>query len=60
MRHLVVIIISLLPALATADVISDSVPSVVREAVDGWCAECTNSSVDSHYFQVERRKVEKS
>jgi len=42
MRHLAFTIMALLPTLAVADMISVSVPSAVREAVDGYRAECTD------------------
>ena len=42
MRYLVFILMALLPRLATADNISISVPPAVREAIDGYRAECTN------------------
>ena len=42
MRPLAFIIMALLPTLAVADMIGVSVPSAVRETVDGYRAECTN------------------
>ena len=42
MRPLAFIIMALLPTLAVADMISISVPSAVREAVDVYRAECTD------------------
>ena len=42
MRYSVFILTALLPTLATADMISVSVPSAVREAVADYRAECTN------------------
>ena len=42
MRHLAFTIMALLPTLALADMVSVSVPSSVREAVDGYRAECTD------------------
>ena len=42
MRHLAFTIMALLPTFAVADMISVSVPSAVREAVDGYRAECTD------------------
>ena len=42
MRNLAFITMALLPTLAVADLISTSVPSAVREAVDGYRAECTD------------------
>ena len=42
MRYLTFIIMALIPTLALADMISVSVPSAVREAVDGYRAECTD------------------
>ena len=42
MRYLVFILMALLPRLATADNISISVPPAVREAIDGYRAECTD------------------
>ena len=42
MRPLAFIIMALIPTLAVADMISISVPSAVREAVDGYRAECTD------------------
>ena len=41
MRPLAFIIMALIPTLAVADMISTSVPSAVREAIDGYRAECT-------------------
>ena len=42
MRYLTFIIMALIPTLALADMISVSVPSAVREAVDVYRAECTD------------------
>jgi hypothetical protein len=42
MRYLTFIIMALIPTLAVADLISISVPSAVREAIDGYRAECTD------------------
>ena len=42
MKYSVFILTALLPTLATADMISISVPSAVREAIDGYRAECTD------------------
>jgi hypothetical protein len=42
MRHLAFVMMALLPTLAVADMISISVPSAVREAVDGYRSECTD------------------
>ena len=42
MRPLAFIIMALIPTLAVADMISVSVPSAVREAVDVYRAECTD------------------
>ena len=42
MRYLTFIIMAMIPTLAVADMISISVPSAVREAVDGYRAECTD------------------
>jgi hypothetical protein len=42
MRYLTFIIMALIPTLAVADMISISVPSAVREAVDSYRAECTD------------------
>ena len=42
MRHLAFTIMALLPTLAVADMISVSVPSAVREAVDVYRDECTD------------------
>ena len=42
MRYLTFIIMALIPTLAVADMISISVPSAVREAIDGYRAECTD------------------
>ena len=42
MRTLAFIMMTLLPTLATADMKGISVPSAVREAVDGYRAECTD------------------
>ena len=42
MRPLAFIMMTLLPTLAVADMIGVSVPSAVRETVDGYRAECTN------------------
>ena len=42
MRPLAFIIMALLPTLAVADLINISVPPAVREAVDGYRAECTD------------------
>ena len=42
MRPLAFIIMALIPTLAVADMISISVPSAVREAVDEYRAECTD------------------
>ena len=42
MRHLAFTIMALLPTLASADMVSISVPSAVREAIDGYRAECTD------------------
>jgi len=42
MRPLAFIIMALIPTLAVADMISISVPSAVREAIDGYRAECTD------------------
>ena len=42
MRPLAFIIMALIPTLAVADMISISVPSAVREAVDSYRAECTD------------------
>ncbi|MDC3324018.1 hypothetical protein OAV52_00770 [Planktomarina temperata] len=42
MRYSVFILTALLPTLALADMISVSVPSAVREAVDDYRTECTN------------------
>jgi hypothetical protein len=42
MRPLAFIIMALSPTLAVADMISISVPSAVREAVDEYRAECTD------------------
>jgi len=41
MRPLAFIIMALTPTLAVADLISIAVPSAVREAIDGYRAECT-------------------
>ena len=46
MRPLAFIIMALIPTLAVADMISISVPSAVREAVDGYRAECTDEGSD--------------
>ena len=42
MRALAFIIMALIPTLVVADMISISVPSAVREAADGYRAECTD------------------
>lgn len=42
MRYLTFILMALIPTLAVADMISVSVPSAVREAIDGYRAECTD------------------
>ena len=42
MRPLAFVIMALIPTLAVADLISISVPSAVREAIDGYRAECTD------------------
>ena len=42
MRYLTFIIMALIPTLAVADLISISVSSAVREAIDGYRAECTD------------------
>ena len=42
MRPLAFVIMALIPTLAVADMISISVPSAVREAIDGYRAECTD------------------
>ncbi|MDB2399216.1 hypothetical protein N9W18_04775 [Planktomarina sp.] len=42
MRPLAFIIMALTPTLAVADLISIAVPSAVREAIDGYRAECTD------------------
>ena len=42
MRPLAFIIMALLPTLAVADLINISVPPAVREAVNGYRAECTD------------------
>ena len=42
MRPLAFIIMALIPTLVVADMISISVPSAVREAADGYRAECTD------------------
>ena len=42
MRHLAFVMMALLPTLAVADMISISVPSAVRDAVDGYRSECTD------------------
>ena len=42
MRPLAFIIMALIPTLAVADMVSISVPSAVREAIDGYRAECTD------------------
>ena len=42
MRTLAFIMMALLPTLAVADMVGVSVPSAIREAVDGYRAECTN------------------
>ena len=42
MRTLAFIMMVLLPTLAVADLISVSVPSAVREAIDDYRAECTD------------------
>ena len=42
MRHLAFTIMALLPTLAVAEMISVSVPSAVREAVDFYRDECTD------------------
>ena len=42
MRYLTFIIMALIPTLAVADMVSISVPSAVREAIDGYRAECTD------------------
>jgi hypothetical protein len=42
MRPLAFVIMALIPTFAVADMISVSVPSAVREAVDGYRAECTD------------------
>ena len=42
MRPLAFIMMALLPTLAVADMVGVSVPSAIREAVDGYRAECTN------------------
>ena len=42
MRPLVFIVMALLPTLSIADMISVSVPSAVREAVDVYRDECTD------------------
>ena len=42
MRPLAFIMTTLLPTLGVADMIGVSVPSAVRETVDGYRAECTN------------------
>ena len=42
MRYSVFILTALLPTLATADMINISVPSAVRDAIDGYRAECTD------------------
>ena len=42
MRPLALIIMALIPTLAVADMLSISVPSAVREAIDGYRAECTD------------------
>jgi len=42
MRCLTFIIMALIPTLAVADMISISVPSAVREAVNSYRAECTD------------------
>ena len=40
MRPLAFIMMALLPTLAVADMVGVSVPSAIREAVDGYRAEC--------------------
>ena len=42
MKYSVFILAALLPTLATADMINISVPSAVRDAIDGYRAECTD------------------
>jgi len=42
MRTLAFVTMALLPTLAGADLISVSVPSAVREAIDDYRAECTD------------------
>ena len=42
MRPLAFIIMALIPTLAVADMVSISVPSAVREAIDGYRVECTD------------------
>ena len=42
MRPLAFIMMTLLPTLAVADMIGVSVPSAVRDAVDGYRSECTD------------------
>ena len=42
MRNLAFIIMALLPTSAVAEMISVSVPSAVRDAIDGYRAECTD------------------
>tara|TARA_B100000767_G_C19434290_1_gene397290 strand:+ start:50 stop:292 length:243 start_codon:yes stop_codon:yes gene_type:complete len=46
MRPLPFIIMALIPTLAVADLISISVPSAVREAIDGYRVECTDEGGD--------------
>ena len=46
MRYLTFIIMALIPTLAVADMVSISVPSAVREAIDGYRAECTDEGGD--------------
>ena len=42
MRPMAFIIMAMIPTLAVADLISISASSAVREAIDGYRAECTN------------------
>ena len=46
MRYLTFIIMALIPTLAVADMVSISVPSAVREAIDGYRVECTDEGGD--------------
>ena len=57
MRPLAFIIMALIPTLAVADMISISVPSAVREAVDGYRAECTDEGGELEFDGDEISKL---